>query len=144
MYRMALCFALLGAAAVHAEDREKEKGRPDDQIDRLARRLERDARGLHEEMLTHFRKSGAFKDLDRHAKEVERLAGRIHKLADEKARPRQLRETLEKIDEEVRDIERHVRDMARDRGLDRRVYNHLRDDLTEIERTLYRIRKELP
>src|SRR4051794_11361028 len=88
MYRLALlCVFTLAPAAV-AQDRQK-GGRQEDQIDRLARRLERDARELREEVISHFRKRPGFKDMEGHAREIERLAARIHKLADRDARPRQ-------------------------------------------------------
>lgn len=144
MYRLALACALLAAPAAVAQDRDKDRSRQGDQIDRLARRLERDARELREEVISHFRKHGAFKDLEKHAKEIERQAGRVHKLTDVKARPRQVREALDNIDEEVRHLDRHIREMARDKTIDRKAYDHLRDEITDVGKTLYRIRKELP
>lgn len=145
MYRMALCCALLaGVASADERDRDRGKGGPPDSVDRLARRLERDARELREEVITHFRRSPLFKDMERHSREVERQAGLVAKLADRDARPRMIREILGKIDDEVRDLDRHVRELARERGIDRKAYDHLRDELTDIGRTLYRIRRELP
>src|SRR4051812_14186712 len=106
MYRMALLGVLLAASMAAAQD--KDRPRRGDDIDRLSRKLERDAHDLHEEVIVHFRKSPAFKDLNKHAREIERLAGRIHKLTDEKARPRQVREALNEIDEEIRHLDRHI------------------------------------
>jgi len=81
--------------------------------------------------------------LEKRSREIERLAGRIHKL-DDKARPKQIRENLDLIDEEVRHIDRELREMARDKEIDRRAFDHLRDDVGNVGRTLYRIRRELP
>ncbi len=141
MTRMAL-FVLLAAIAPGVAD-ARDKGKDDDQIDRLARRLERDARELREEVLAHFGKHRFHGDLVKHAREIERLASTIHKLAERDARPRFIRAVLEKIDEEVRHLDRHIREMAADKAINRKAYDHLRDELTDIGRTLYRIRREL-
>jgi hypothetical protein len=144
MYRTALLGVVLVVSAAAADDRDKDKFRKGDDIDRLARKLERDAHDMHEEVLVHFRKSPGYKDLSKHAREIERLAGRIHKLTDEKARPRQVREALNDIDEEMRHFERHVRELAREKELNRKAYDHLRDEITDLSRTMYRLRRELP
>jgi chromosome segregation ATPase len=134
------CVALVCAPLVTPTAAAQGKG---DAIERLSRRLERDARELREEVITHFRKSRAFKDLERHTREIERQAAVIHKLTDVKARPRQVREALDKIDEEVRHLDVHIREMARDKAIDGRAFDHLRDELTDINRTLSRLRREL-
>jgi len=143
MFRMAMLGVLVSASLAVAQDRDKSKSFSNVQIDRLSRRLERDARELREEVITHFRRYRELKDLDGHAREIERLAGRIHKLAEGDARPRQIREALDAIDEEVRHLDRHVREMAREKEIDRAAYNHFRDEVSDISRTLYRIRSEL-
>jgi len=145
MYRLAFICVLLASPALSQDrDRDRDRGRQGDEIDRLARRLERDSRELREEVLSHFRNHGSYKELEKHAREIERQAGRVHKLTDVKARPKQVREGLDNIDEEVRHIDRHLREMARDKEIDRRAYDRLRDEVTDIGRTLYRLRKELP
>jgi hypothetical protein len=137
MKRLAV-FLTLAAAALPAGADDKHA----DEIDRLARRLERDARELREDVLGRFRKHDSHGDLTKHARELERLAAFIPKLAG-RDRHREVREVMGKIDEEVRHIDRYIREMARDKGIDRKAYDHLRDEMTDIGRTLYRIRREL-
>jgi hypothetical protein len=142
MFRMTLFFALVAAGAVGAQGRDK--GRKADDIDRLSVRLERDARELREEVIAHFRRSPVYKDLERHARAIEGHAARVHKLAHDNARPRLVREALGKIDGEVREMDRHVLVLAREKAIDRRAFDHLRDEMADIGRILYRIRRDLP
>jgi len=139
MKRLAVICALIVAPLVAGQG----KGGSGDQIDRLARRLEREARELREEVIAHFKGRPGFRDMEGHAREIERLANRITKLADRDARPRMIRENLDKIDEEVRQLNRHILDLARVKGIDRRAYDHLRDEFTDIGRLLYRMRRDL-
>jgi hypothetical protein len=143
MFRMTLLCAIVAAGAVGAQGRDKGARKADD-IDRLSIRLERDARELREEVIAHFRKSPVYKDMERHAREIEGQAARIHKLAYDNARPRLVREAIGKIDEEVREMDRHVLVLAREKAIDRKAFDHLRDEIADIGRILYRMRRDLP
>jgi len=140
MYRLAVLCTLAVTPLALAQGPEKPRI---DQMDRLARRLERDARELREEGLTHFRGRPAFRELEKHSREIEKLAAQIHKMTDRDARPRRIREALDRIDEEVRHLDRHVQELGRAKEIDRRAYDHVREELNDIGRTLYRMRREL-
>lgn len=142
MYRLALFCTLVVAPLVVAEDRDKEPPHGD-HLDRMARRLERESRELREEVLVHFKGKVGFRDMEGHTREIERQAGRVAKLTDRDARPRMVREALDKIDEEVRDLTRHTLALGRVGGIDRKAYDHLRDELNDITRVLYWMRREL-
>lgn len=114
-----------------------------DQLDRLARRIEREARDLREEVLIHFKGKPGCRDMEGHVRDIEREANRITKLTDRDARPRLIRESLDKIDEEVRQMNRHIIDLGLVGGIDRKAFDHLRDEFTDISRLLYRMRREL-
>jgi hypothetical protein len=144
MHRVTLLAALacaalalpLAAGAARAEG----KG---DELDRLARRLERDAREMREEVLAPFREREPYRELVRRTQEIEHQAEAIHEMKERGDRPRRVREVLEKIDEELRQLDRQLDELGRARDLDRRAYDRVHDDLNDIRRLLYRMRREL-
>jgi hypothetical protein len=143
MRRLAV-FCILVVMPLVAEGREPPRGAVHgDDVDRLARRLERDTRELREEVLVVFRDRGSHREMETHLKEIERLAVRIREGADRRERDRYVREMLDKVDEEVRQIESHLRELSRARDLDRRAFDRVRDELADIGRILYRLRREL-
>src|SRR5438132_1392690 len=105
-----------------------------DDLDRLARRLEREVRELREEVIVHFKGRPGFREMEEHTREIERQANRITKLTDRDARRRILREALDRMEDEVRHVNRHILELGRGSGIDRRAYDHLRDEFTDVER----------
>jgi hypothetical protein len=139
MHRLILLCALALPTAV-AADPPRPAG---DEVERLARRLERDTREMREEVIVAFRGKEPFKDLEAHTREIERLAGAIREATEHRERQRFVRESLEKIDEHVRQVDREVNAIGRIRDIDRRAYDRVRDELSDMTRTLYRLRREL-
>ena len=75
--------------------------------------------------------------------EIERLAALIHTTKEREGRSRHVREALDKIDEEVRQVDRQVQELGRFKDLNRKNYDQVRDEMADIGRILYRMRKEL-
>jgi hypothetical protein len=140
MIRLTVLCILVAAPLALAQPGEKPKG---DEVDRLARRLERDARELREEVLSHFRGNEYHRDLEDRLRTVEKLAGRLYDPKERRARANHVREILDKIDEEVRVIDRSVLEMGKAKKIDRRNYDRVRDELNDLHRILYRIRREV-
>jgi len=134
------CFLVL-VPLVAAQDRKDRK--PRDEIERLSARLERDARELHEEVISHFRGREKHRELEKHLQAIEKLAARVREVTDRKERPRHVREMLGKIDEEMRHVDRAVLELGREKELDRKAYDRVRDELSDLRRILYRLRKEI-
>jgi hypothetical protein len=144
MRRLTVFCMLVVIPLAVAEGRDPPRGAlPGDEVDRLARRLERDSRELREEVLVVFRERGPHREMETHVKEIERLAAQIREGADRRERNRHVREVLDKIDEEVRQIDARMRELSRARDLDRRAFDRVRDELSDIGRILYRLRREL-
>ena len=145
MHRQTLSLTLVTAVAAFALSAVSAVAAPlaGDEWDRLARRLERDARELREEVLVQFRERPGHKELEGHVREIERLAELIHSTKEREGRSRHVREILDKIDEEVRQIDRQVQELGRFKDINRKSYDHVRDELADMGRILYRMRKEL-
>jgi hypothetical protein len=135
-----LLSALLALLAVSFSRADE---RPKDEFDRLSRRLERQARELRQDVLVAFRAAPQYGDLDRRLQEVERLAVRIHEMAERDERSRRVREVLERLEDEFRNVDRFVDDLGRNPNLDRRAYDRVRDDLREMRELIHRMRREL-
>jgi hypothetical protein len=126
----------LASSSARAEDKR-------DEFDRLARRLERDARELREEVLMPFREREHYRELAGQIEEIERLAARIHEAKERDERPRRVREILEKLDDAVRKVDREMDELGRNREFDRRAFERAHDEVSDMRRILYRMRKEL-
>jgi hypothetical protein len=143
MHRVTLLAALACAALALPLAAGAARAEGKDEFDRLARRLERDAREMREDVLVPFREREPYRELVRRTQEIERLAETIHEMKERGDRPRRVREVLDKIDEELRQLDRQVDDLGRVRDIDRRAYDRVHDDLNDIRRLLYRMRREL-
>jgi hypothetical protein len=141
MYRLSVLCVLAIVPLAAAEDRERPRSA--DEVERLSRRLERDARELREEVLHDFRSKGPHRELETHLRSLEKLAERIRETVERKDRSRHIREVLDKADDEVRHIDRAVLELGRSADLNRRAYDRVRDEMTDIHRILYRLRREL-
>jgi chromosome segregation ATPase len=141
LFRVLVCTAL---AVVPLAANVARADQPGDEFDRLSRRLEREAKELREEVLVIFRDRPHYGDLVSSVQEIERLAESIHEMKERgEARPRRVREALEKLDDLVRQVEHHLDELGRAKDIDRRAYERARDDLSDMSRVLYRLRKEL-
>jgi hypothetical protein len=144
MNRLSLFFALALVVVLPALAAGRdEPGRRGDELDRLARRLERQAHEVRNELLTPFRVATQHRLLEERMQEIERQATRIHQMTERGERSRQVRELLEKIDDEFRTVDRAIEELGRERELDRRAYNRVRDDLRDMRETMHRMRREL-
>jgi hypothetical protein len=142
LHLTAILAAVLAALAVSAETSRADDKRGDE-FDRLARRLEQQARELRVELLLPFRKFPQHRALEERLQDVERQAARIHQAAERDERNRRVREALEKLDDELRGLDRLVDELGREKEIDRRLYNRVRDDMREIHDTMHRMRREL-
>jgi chromosome segregation ATPase len=111
-----------------------------DHIDRLARRIEKQAKVIHDEVDQHFPRARA---LHRHAKDLERLGEHLHDLAHEKGQRAHMRADARKMDRLIHDMEDHVKAL-RDSGLaSRRALRHIREAMEDLHDTLNHLRKHL-
>ena len=107
------------------------------QVDLLALRLARDAKGFLAEVHANFRRTPQYRHLDHDAHEMEELADHIHEVAVRRGSVAHLRADLRKLDRLYHHVEQLVAQMARCRGLDYRAYRHLRYTLSLMGHSLH-------
>lgn len=114
--------------------------RKHEQVDRLASRLEREARYLNRE--TDSRCNGApdYRAFERQVDDIVRLADHIHDVAHRGQSLRHLRGDVERIDRLYHSTERLFERMVAFRRLDRETVFHLRRALNAVERTTHDLR----
>jgi hypothetical protein len=142
MMRLAVvCTLVLVPLALAQEPRRDDR----DEVARLARRLEQHVRELREEVIHVFRMREEHRGLERHLREVERLSESLHKATERtgEGRSRWAREVLDKIDVEMREIDLRMGELGRVRDIDRKAFDRARDEMADINRILYRIRREI-
>jgi hypothetical protein len=133
--------ALIVSGVGRADERRPEDRR--DEFDRLAQRLERQARELRTDLLGAFNRAPQHRQIEERLRTIEEQAARIHQAKERDERGRRVREALDRLDDEVRTLDRLIDDLGREREIDRRGFNRVRDDVREMRDTISRMRREL-
>lgn len=148
---MAATFGLLTAGTASAQrfdPRENARfprrgGFGFESIHRTARSIEKNAHDLHEELDVHFRRSPAYRHLHAHAQEIERLGRVIHDITDSRGGRRLLRQTVNRLDDEVHHFVEVVEDSRQFRGVSPRAYAHLRREVSQLHRAVVALKRQL-
>jgi chemotaxis protein histidine kinase CheA len=114
-----------------------------DHIDRLAGKLEAQAKSLHQEVHEHFRHTPQYEHLDRDVRQIQRLADAIHDQVRRGTNARALRVEVRALDRVYRHVEELVDDLGRARAIDRQAYRHLKRELDRLGDTLGHLREDL-
>jgi hypothetical protein len=108
-----------------------------------ARAIEKNAHDLHEEVDRHFRRSPAYDHLHRHTREIERLAKAIHHITDNRDGYRQLRQAVNRLDDQVHHFVEVVQDSRRFRGMSEHAYAHLWQEVQQLHRAVIAMKRQL-
>lgn len=112
-------------------------------IDRLAVRMERQARGVLREVHAHFRSTPQYRHLDHDVHEMVELAEHIHDVAHRHGSRAHIRADVRKLDRLFHHVEDLVQRMAHYGRLDYQAYRHLKYSLRYMGRTLHDLLHEL-
>lgn len=112
-------------------------------IDRLAGRLEHQARHFQHEVDEHFRPCPQYVALDRNGHEIERLACHIRGDIARGASPWHLRHDIDRLDQLVHYTRSEVEALGAWHQLDHRSYRHLQRSLAEVDDTVHGMQDEL-
>ncbi len=112
-------------------------------IDRLSRRLERDARILNRETDTHFRRTPSYRVFESQVDEIVRLSDHIHDVAHRGGRLHHLRDDVARLNSLFRSSARLFDSMAEGCRLDRETVIHIRVSLDRVGQDIAVLRSEL-
>jgi hypothetical protein len=111
-----------------------------DHIERLARRVEKQARIVHDEVDSHFPRA---RTLHRYAVDLERLGAHLHDLAHERRQRNHLRADARKMDRLIHDMEDQVDRLRGTTRASRQGLRHIREALQDLHDSLRHLRKHL-
>ena len=109
-------------------------------IDKLARRVEKQAKVVHDEADKHFPKATA---LHRHARELEKLGDHLHDLAHRKGEARHMRADVKKMHDLVHDLEGHLDGLRPLNDEARRALKHMREAVSDVHDSVKHLQKHL-
>lgn len=114
-----------------------------ERIDRLAVRLERDARTLLREANAHCNGLGSYEVFESRVKEIARLADHIHDVAHGGGNWSHIRNDAARLDSLFHQAERHFDNMAYRGRFDSHTINHVKSALNRVERSMHDLLAEV-
>jgi hypothetical protein len=114
-----------------------------ERIDRLASRLENEARELNREVETHFRSSPSYRAFAAQVDQIAHLAEHVHDVAHRGGSLAHLHEDVHQLDRAFHAAERLFDQMTRYGRVDYQTVAHVRWSLRRVETSIHNLSHEL-